>query len=170
MQDASATSVDLLADALEPQAAEIVRALRDFDEAEALMRGRFRALLGVGATDLSALRYIRSREKQGEPARATDLRRRLGVSSAAATTITNRLTTAGFIEKPRDPADRRARVLRLTEDARRRIDEAVGETEHRLDDVLMSITSDEARRIIELVEACTAVVNQAGGGVGGPTA
>ncbi len=56
MQDASATSVDLLADALEPQAAEIVRALRDFDEAEALMRGRFRALLGVGATDLSALR------------------------------------------------------------------------------------------------------------------
>src|SRR4051812_3590780 len=85
MQDAGATSADLLADDLEPQSAAIVRALRAFDEAEALMRGRLRSLLGVGPTDLAALRYIRSRESQGDPARGTDLRRRLGVSSAAAT-------------------------------------------------------------------------------------
>lgn len=162
MQEAGATSADLIPEVLQPQAASIVAALRAFDEAEALMRGRFRALLGVGATDLAALRYIRSREAQGEPARGTDLRRRLGVSSAAATTITNRLTAAGFIEKPRDPTDKRARVFRLTPMARERIEAVLGDTEPRLDEVLTAISEEEAARIVSIVDAATAVIKDAG--------
>jgi DNA-binding MarR family transcriptional regulator len=164
MQDAGATPADLIPEVLQPQAASIVRALRAFDEAEALMRGRFRSLLGVGSTDLAALRYIRSREAQGDPARGTDLRRRLGVSSAAATTITNRLTAAGFIEKPRDPTDKRARVFHLTDEARVRIDAVLGDTEHRLDEVLTAISEEEAERIVTIVDAATAVINDAGRG------
>jgi len=159
---AAAEPLELVVGELDPQATAIVTALRAFDDAELRMRSRFRRLLGVGSTDLAALRFIRSRERQGNPARGTDLRQRLGVSSATATTITNRLTAAGFIEKPRDPVDGRARVLRLTPDARRRIDLVVADTEARLDDVLTAITPDEARRIVELVESATRVVEDAG--------
>ena len=159
---AAAEPLELVVGELDPQATAIVTVLRAFDDAELRMRSRFRRLLGVGTTDLAALRFIRSRERQGTPARGTDLRQRLGVSSATATTITNRLTVAGFIEKPRDPVDGRARVLRLTPDARKRIDLVVGDTEARLDAVLTSITPEEARRIIELVESATQVVEDAG--------
>lgn len=162
--DAAAEPLELVVGELDPQAAAIVTALRAFDDAELRMRSRFRRLLGVGTTDLAALRFIRSRERQGNPARGTDLRQRLGVSSATATTLTNRLTVAGFIEKPRDPVDGRARVLRLTAETRERIDHVVGDTESRLDAVLLSITAEEARRIIELVESATSVVEDAGRG------
>jgi len=158
----AAEPLELVVGELDPQATEIVAALRAFDDAELRMRSRFRRLLGVGTTDLAALRFIRSRERQGDLARGTDLRQRLGVSSATATTITNRLTAAGFIEKPRHPVDGRVRVLRLTEAARERIDLVVGDTEARLDEVLTAITPEEARRIVELVESATRVVEDAG--------
>ncbi len=157
----AAEPTELVVGELDPQARAIVTALRDFDDAEMRMRHRFRSLLTVGTTDLAALRFIRSRERQGSPARGTDLRQRLGVSSATVTTITNRLTVAGFIEKPRDPVDGRARVLRLTPEARARIDAVVGDTEARLDEVLTSISAEEAARIIQLVEAATRVVEDA---------
>jgi DNA-binding MarR family transcriptional regulator len=160
--EAAVEPLELVVGELDPQATAIVTALRAFDDAELRMRSRFRRLLGVGTTDLAALRFIRSRERLGSPARGTDLRQRLGVSSATATTITNRLTVAGFIENPPDPVDGRARVLRLTPDARARIDLVVSDTEARLDDVLTSITPEEARRIVELVEAATKVVEDAG--------
>jgi len=164
MSDPTPTSepLELVVGELDPQAAEIVTALREFDDAEMRMRSRFRQLLNVSSTDLAALRFIRSRERRGEPAHGIDLRKRLGVSSATATTITNRLTVAGFIEKPRDPVDGRVRVLRLTAEARARIDEVVGDTERRLDEVLTSITAEEAARIVELVESATRVVEDAG--------
>jgi DNA-binding MarR family transcriptional regulator len=158
----AAEPLELIVGELDPQATAIVTALREFDDAELRMRSRFRRLLGVGTTDLAALRFIRSRERQGKLARGTDLRKRLGVSSATATTITNRLTVAGFIEKPRDPVDGRVRVLRLTAEARERIDAVVGDTEARLDEVLTSITPEEAVRIIQLVESATRVVEDAG--------
>jgi DNA-binding MarR family transcriptional regulator len=148
----------LLVDALAPQATTIVEALRAFEDAEMRMRSRIRSQLGLGTTDLAALRYIRSREALGDHARGTDLRRRLGVSSAAATTITNRLTAAGFIEKPRDPTDGRARKLSLTAYAHQRIAEVLGDTESRLDDVLAAIPEDEATRIVELVTSATEIV------------
>ncbi|HEY0374682.1 MAG TPA: MarR family transcriptional regulator [Amnibacterium sp.] len=160
--EAAVEPLELVVGELDPQATAIVTALRAFDDAELRMRSRFRRLLGVGTTDLAALRFIRSRERLGSPARGTDLRQRLGVSSATATTITNRLTVAGFIEKPRDPVDGRARVLRLTPDARARIDLVVADTEARLDAVLTSITPEEALRIVQLVEAATKVVEDAG--------
>ncbi|MGN6742129.1 MAG: MarR family winged helix-turn-helix transcriptional regulator [Amnibacterium sp.] len=164
MSDSEARSapVESIVSELGPQAAALVTALREFDDAELRMRSRFRRLLGVGSTDLAALRFIRSRERRGDPAHGTDLRKRLGVSSATATTITNRLTVAGFIEKPRDPVDGRVRVLRLTPDARLRIDVVVGDTEKRLDDVLSSVSAEEAARIVELVESATRVVEDAG--------
>jgi DNA-binding MarR family transcriptional regulator len=158
----AAVPSELVAGELVPQASAIVVALREFDDAEMRMRSRFRQLLGVGSTDLAALRFIRSRERRGEPARGTDLRIRLGVSSATATTITNRLTVAGFIQKPRHPVDGRVRVLQLTDDARVKIDAVVGDTESRLDEVLTSISAEEAERIVALVESATRVVEDAG--------
>ena len=122
------------------------------------MRSRIRQRLGLGSTDLAALRYIRSREVQGDHARGTDLRRRLGVSSAAATTITNRLTAAGFIEKPRDPSDGRARNLSLTAVAHERIAEVLRDTEQRLDAVLSAVSAEEAARIVGLVEEATEIL------------
>src|ERR1700712_493870 len=76
-------ATDLLVDDLGPQATTIVQALRAFEDAELRMRSRIRSRLGLGTTDLAALRYIRSREALGDHARGTDLRTRLRGSSAA---------------------------------------------------------------------------------------
>src|SRR6195952_2848316 len=114
-------ATDLLVDDLAPQATTIVQALRAFEDAELRMRSRIRSRLGLGTTDLAALRYIRSRGGLGDPARGTDLRPRRRVSPPAPPTIPTRLPAAGSIEKPRAPADGRARKLSLTAYAHERI-------------------------------------------------
>ena len=142
----------------------VLHAFEAFEVAEADLRERLQRLLGIGPNDLVALRFIRSRELEGDPARPRDVEIRLRTSSAGATAITNRLKTAGLIDKPTHEHDRRARVLTLTPEGRRSLADALGDSPHAVDRLLASVTASDAERLASVLTALAAIVAETGRG------
>ena len=77
--------------------------LRDIREVGAAFEAHLGQQLTVNPTDLEAMEHL----IQDGPLTPTDLSRRLGVSTAATTTIIDRLTAVGHVERVPNPADRR---------------------------------------------------------------
>lgn len=67
--------------------------------------------LGVSMPDLAALHHLVGRPPLG-PA---ELGRRLGMTTASATVLVDRLQQSGYLRRRPDPADRRRIVLEVTE-------------------------------------------------------
>jgi DNA-binding MarR family transcriptional regulator len=142
----------------------VLHAFEAYEVAEADLQDRLQRLLGIGSNDLVALRFIRSRELEGDPARPRDVEVRLRTSSAGATAITNRLKAAGLIDKPTHEHDRRARVLTLTSDGRRRLAAALGDSSMAADRLLASVTASDAERLAGVLIALAQIVSETGRG------
>ncbi len=75
------------------------------------------ARLGTGTSDAAALQHLMLRGPTGP----VELGRTLGIGSAAATMMADRLERAGHVERRPHPADRRRLQLVPTERARREV-------------------------------------------------
>ncbi len=93
---------------------ELARLLRALAGAERELARALAAQLGLGATDLVALGHLVA---EG-PAGVNDLGRRVGLGSAAATGLADRLEAAGHVVREPHPTDRRRQVLVGTDAAR----------------------------------------------------
>lgn len=140
----------------------VLHAFEAYELAEADLRQRLQRLLGIGENDLIALRFIRSRELEEQPARPKDVEIRLRTSSAGATAITNRLKAAGLIDKPAHAQDRRARVLTLTPEGRQRLTAALGQSPREVDRLLAAVTDSDAERLAGVLRALTQIVDGTG--------
>ena len=78
------------------------------------LTGRFAATTGLHPTDVRALWVL---AEPDAPRTAGELGVRLDLSSGAATRTVDRLERSGYVERVRDPGDRRRVGLRLTEKA-----------------------------------------------------
>lgn len=72
--------------------------------------------MALSLNDLTALHHLVGRPPLG-PA---ELGKRLGMSSASATVLVDRLEQAGYVRRERDPGDRRRVVLTVTDATERR--------------------------------------------------
>lgn len=79
--------------------------------------------LGVGLTDVRAMEELVG---STEPLGPVELGNRLGIRSASATVLVDRLAAAGHLERVRHPEDRRRITLHLTERARSEFRAALG--------------------------------------------
>lgn len=77
--------------------------------------------LDLSHADLAALHHLVGRPSLGP----VELGKRLGMSSASATVLVDRLERAGYVRRERDPADRRRIVLAVTETTAARSNAAV---------------------------------------------
>jgi len=83
---------------------ELVRDVREVSQDFELHVGR---QLGVNPTDLHAMEHL----IQSGPLSPTELARRLDISTAAATTVVDRLTALGHTSRTQHPTDRRGVVV-----------------------------------------------------------
>ncbi len=79
------------------------------------LTGRFAAATGLHPTDVRALWVL---AEPDSPSTAGELGVRLDLSSGAATRTVDRLEREGYVERVRDPDDRRRVGLRLTGEAK----------------------------------------------------
>ena len=86
-----------------PRVQDATVLLRDIRELSAAFESHLGGELTVNPTDLTAMEHL----IQSGPLTPTDLARRLGVSTAAATTVIDRLTAVGHVSRVPNPADRR---------------------------------------------------------------
>ncbi|KQQ00111.1 MULTISPECIES: MarR family winged helix-turn-helix transcriptional regulator [unclassified Rathayibacter] len=105
-----------------PDLYELLTRLRS---AERAYDGRVERRLGIGTTDLAALRLIGMGAERDETVRAVDLAAAIGITTAAVSLLVDRLVRAGYVDRVPDPSDGRGRILCLTDSAKT----AVGATD-----------------------------------------
>lgn len=94
---------------------EVLEALRRYREAEQAMRRRTRASMGMGETDMIAVRHLLLARRQHRDLTAGDLAGLLQISTASTTALIDRLERSGHVRRERHPQDRRStRVVATT--------------------------------------------------------
>lgn len=136
---------------------ELALAVRDLVLAVEGYRIRLaRETLGVGATEMIALGTVLV---EG-PRTPSQLARKLGITTASATELLDRLEGAGLVKRGPHPTDRRKLLISLTP----RAEQAVADIYRQLDGVLSAATDlDSAARV-----AVTAFLRDAATALGQP--
>lgn len=132
-------------------AVAVLNALRDYRASEAAMRRRTRSSMGMGETDLLALRYLLQAEAAGKTVGPKELGARLGVTSASTTTLVDRLVKSGHVRREPHPTDRRALILRPTPGSDQEVRHTLGLMHQRMMDAASSLTPDEARVVVDFL-------------------
>lgn len=119
-----------------PSSVDVLNLLRRYRTEEASMRARTRDSMGMGETDLLALRYVLKAQREGRSVLQRDIAKFLGISSASTTTLIDRLVKGHHVERTPHPTDRRATVIVATEESEREVRETLGDMHRRMVDVV----------------------------------
>ncbi|MGW5669104.1 MarR family winged helix-turn-helix transcriptional regulator [Micromonospora sp. NPDC003776] len=133
-----------------PATSEAARALRELLRLAGDTRAALARRLGIGTTDAAAIDHLVS---SAEPLGPVELGNRLGIRSASATTLVDRLVQAGHVERTPHPYDRRRLSLRVTE-------HAVSEVLDALRPMLAGVERAVGRLTPEQAEATTAFLRE----------
>lgn len=129
----------------EPLSRRLYAVLLAADEAGRVMAGG----LGLGVSDTSALQRLLTHGPEGP----VDLGRALGIGSAAATTLADRLERAGHVERRPQAGDRRRLQLVPTEHAAREAGRALAPLVALLDAVENDLDEDARATVGEYLAA-----------------
>ena len=128
------------------------------------LTGSFAATAGLHPTDVRALWVLAEPEA---PRTAGELGVRLDLSSGAATRTVDRLERAGYVERVRDPDDRRRVGLRLTREAEAvtgaffgRVASLVGETIEGFTEPEMAVVARFLSQIYEAMRESQDQINR----------
>jgi DNA-binding MarR family transcriptional regulator len=122
--------------------------LQKISDLSAAFEAHARRDLTVNATDLAAMHHL----IRSGPLTPTDLASRLSISTAAATTVIDRLTALGHANRIPNPADRRGVLVVPTEDSVARVLGSVLPMVGSIDATLDEFTVQEQAVITEYLE------------------
>lgn len=143
---------------------DLLRAVRDLVRADREMRGRLSDAMRVNPTDLRSLRHVirtvelAESDPQGSAVPGVTPRRladHLGISTAAVTTLVDRLVASGHLERVPHPTDRRSVVLVPTEQARREMSEHLADMHERMKAIAAKVPMDARPAIIDFLQSLT---------------
>lgn len=143
-------------------AVQVLEALREYRAAETAMRRRTKDSMGMGETDLLAIRYLLEAARRGRPMGPRDLAARLGISSASTTTLLDRLTKSGHVRRQPHPTDRRALVVTATESADAEVRATLGPMHRRMLDAAEALTPEQAETVVGFLHAVREAVDAIG--------
>ncbi|MWV48441.1 MarR family transcriptional regulator [Rathayibacter sp. VKM Ac-2803] len=126
---------------------------RDYD-------GRVERRLGIGTTDLAALRLIGMGAADDEIVRGVDLANALKITTAAVSLLVDRLVRAGYVAREPDPSDGRGRILCLSESAQRAISETDAPTYGAIRTLADGIPDEEAVRFGALLDGVSRILEE----------
>lgn len=137
-------------DRLDPPDA-VLRALRDYRISEAATRRSTRESMGMGETDLLALRYLLRARAGGGRVGPKDLSRALGITTASTTTLIDRLVASGHVRREPHPTDRRSLVIVPTGATDSEVRATLGDMHRRMMAVAEELSAEEARVVIKFL-------------------
>lgn len=130
---------------------DVLNALRQYRSAETSMRRRTRTSMGMGETDLIAIRYLLQAEKLGRAVSPKDLAAKLEISSASVTVLIDRLVKSGHVERRPHPTDRRAIIVAPTHHTNTEVRDTLGLMHERMIEVAESLDPDEAAAVVRFL-------------------
>lgn len=129
-------------------------AVRDLISGSRELVGRMAHRMGMNVNDMSAIGEL----VQHGPLGASDLAHRLGIRSASATLLVDRLERAGHVERVRDTVDRRRVTITETDAARQASSAAWAPVIARIDAYCSSLSPAERATVLAFFEHLTDVV------------
>ncbi|MBM7752810.1 DNA-binding MarR family transcriptional regulator [Microbacterium laevaniformans] len=127
-------------------------AVRSFSDSMDRMHGVLRSDMDMNGSDLAALRMLIVREQRGEWVSPHEIARHLAISTASTTKLLDRLAERGHIERRPRPADRRARIVMLTDRARSDFFRHLGARMAKMRDVMNAYSDDELRVVARFLD------------------
>jgi DNA-binding MarR family transcriptional regulator len=141
---------------------DVLNALRDYRAAETAMRRRTRSSMGMNETDLLALRYLLEAQHAGREISPKELTAKLGISSAATTTLIDRLARSGRVRRKPHPRDRRALVLEASTASGAEVRQTMGMMHDRMVEVARSLPHEDAAVVVDFLSHMREAVDQIG--------
>ena len=135
--------------------AAVLKSLRDYRSAETEIRRNTRDSMGMGETDILALRYLLRVQASGKQVVPKDLSQFLNITSASTTSLIDRLVASGHVRREAHPTDRRSVVVVPTGESDKEVRETLGAMHRRMMSVAESLTADEARVVVEFLRRMT---------------
>lgn len=143
-----------------PSSVDVLNLLRRYRAAEGAMRARTRSSMGMGETDLLALRMLLQAQRRGEAMRQRDLAGVLGLASASVTALVDRLAKSGHVRRERHPDDRRATIVVPTTDSDDEVRATLGAMHRRMIDVIDGMDEHERRAVAGFLERMSGAIEQ----------
>jgi DNA-binding MarR family transcriptional regulator len=118
--------------------------------ASAILRKAFDQALapwGITSSQASVLAFL---EEVGHPITINQLARLLILESPSVTTMIDRLSEHGLVERTRDPKDRRKTLVRFTQEGKRLL-KSIREPGQQLHDEMFDVLTDEERQVLRAI-------------------
>ncbi len=138
----------------------VLNALRRYRAAETAMRRRTRDSMGMGETDLLAVRYLLQAQRADRIVKPKDLSAYLKISSASTTILIDRLVRSGHVRRDPHPTDRRALVITPTTETDDEVRATLGVMHRRMMSIAEGMSADEARAVATFLERMRGAVDQ----------
>jgi DNA-binding MarR family transcriptional regulator len=139
---------------------DVLNALRRYRAAESAMRRRTRDSMGMGETDLLAVRYLLQAQRSDRQVSPKDLAKYLKISSASTTILIDRLVKSNHVRREPHPTDRRALVIVPTTETDAEVRETLGTMHRRMMHIAESLSPAEARTISAFLEEIREAVDE----------
>jgi len=140
--------------------AAVLKALRDYRAAEQSVRRSTRNSMGMGETDILALRFLLRAQASGETVVPKDLSRILGITSASTTSLIDRLVASGHVRREAHPSDRRSVIVVPTTESDQEVRLTLGAMHRRMMSVAEGLSADEARIVVQFLNSMTSAVHE----------
>jgi DNA-binding MarR family transcriptional regulator len=135
--------------------AAVLKSLRDYRAAETAVRRSTRDSMGMGETDILALRYLLRAQASGKTVAPKDLSQFLAITSASTTSLIDRLVSSGHVRREAHPTDRRSVVVVPTVESDKEVRVTLGAMHRRMMAVAEGLSADEARVVVEFLQRMT---------------
>jgi DNA-binding MarR family transcriptional regulator len=138
----------------------VLNALRRYRAAETAMRRRTRDSMGMGETDLLAVRFLLQAQRSGRTVSPKDLAAYLRISSASTTILIDRLVRSNHVRRQPHPTDRRALVIVPTTETDDEVRATLGRMHRRMMDIAEGLSADDARTVATFLEGIRAAIDE----------
>jgi DNA-binding MarR family transcriptional regulator len=135
--------------------AAVLKSLRDYRSAETEMRRTTRDSMGMGETDILALRHLLRVQASGKKVVPKDLSQFLNITSASTTSLIDRLVASGHARREAHPTDRRSVVVIATGESDKEVRETLGAMHRRMMSVAENLSAEEARIVVDFLQRMT---------------
>jgi DNA-binding MarR family transcriptional regulator len=113
--------------------------------------GRFAKSTGLTMPQFSILMQLHHKG----PCGMSEISERFEVTPAAASQLVEKLVQAGYLERTEDPSDRRAKLLKLSPEGAKLVEEGMNQRHRWMEEIVRNLSSDEQKKIIEALEILT---------------
>jgi DNA-binding MarR family transcriptional regulator len=140
---------------------DVLNLFRQYRAAETQMRRDTRDSMGMGETDLLALRYLLRAAKAGETMTPGKLAQLLKISTASTTILLDRLEKSGHVRRAPHPTDRRSSIVTATDGSDDEVRATLGRMHQNMVAAADSLSADEIRTISQFLQRMIFAVESA---------